>query len=290
MDSGAQCSSITLGVVKESKLDLHPLDTLQLRGWGGVEVGYLGYTECTLEIPKVKGFKQDVLLLVVNNSEYEVRVPILLGTLHINMILEEGTLEEIKNLPAAWKRGSVGSMVLTKEAQLDQGQEILNLTAKVRLSKNLTIPGLQVQKVLGLVNIPNHVKRVNVTTEAILGNIENRGIEAGDAYATLNGGSNRVALVVRNVMRNKITLKRGMVIPTVSAANVVPPMLAPQPSTILDIPENVPKEKGTDNILGNTGMYSCQLNGENSNRPLISDERSNKLFGKLNLEGLNDWP
>ena len=227
MDSGAQCSSITLDMVKELKLDLHPLDTLQLRGWGGAKVGYLGYTECTLEIPKVKGFKQDVLLLVVNDSEYRVRVPILLGTLHINMILEEATLEETKNLPAAWKRGSVRSMVLMKEAQLDQGQEILNLTAKVKLSKNLSIPGLQARKVLWLVNIPNHVKRVNVTTEAIPGDIENRGIEAGNAYATLNGGSNRVALVVRNVARNKITLKRGMVIATVSAANVVPPMLAP---------------------------------------------------------------
>ena len=112
----------------------------------------------------------------------------MLGTLHINMILEEATLEEIKNLPAAWKRGSVGSMVLTKEAQLDQGQEILNLTAKVKLSKNLTIQGLQAQKVSGLVYIPNHVMRVNVTTEVIPGNIENRGIEAGNAYATLNGG------------------------------------------------------------------------------------------------------
>ena len=131
---------------------------------------------------------------------------------------------------------------------------------------------------------------MNVTTEVILGHIENRGIEAGDAYATLNGWSNRVALVVRNVTRNKITLKRGTVIVTVSAANVVPPMLAPQLSMILDIPKNVPREKGTDNILGNAGMYSCQLNSKNSNRPLISDERSDKLFGKLNLEGLNNWP
>ena len=232
----------------------------------------MGYTKCTLEISKVKGFKQDALLLVVNDSEYGARVPILLGTFHINMILEEATLEEIKNLPAAWKRGSVGSMVLVKEAQLDQGQEILNLTAKVKLSKNLTIPGLQAQKVLGLVNISNHVKRVNITTEAILGDTENRGIEAGNAYATLNRGSNRVALVVRNVTRNKITLKRGMVIATVSAANMVPPMLAPQLGMLLDIPKNVPREKGTDNVLGNTVTYSCQLNRKNSNRPLISDE------------------
>ena len=136
--------------------------------------------------------------------------------------------------------------------------------------------------VSGLVNIPNHVKRVNVTTEAIPGDIENRGRRC---LCHFEWGSNRAALVVRNVTRNKITLKRGMVIATVSAANMVPPMLAPRLSMILDVPENMHKEKGSECILRNAGMYSCQINGKNSNRPLISDERSDKLFGKLNLEG-----
>ena len=45
IDSGAQCSSITLEMVKKLGLELKGLDTLHLRGWGGDEVGYLGYTE-----------------------------------------------------------------------------------------------------------------------------------------------------------------------------------------------------------------------------------------------------
>ena len=55
-------------------------------------------------------------MLVVNDTEYGARIPILLGTLHINMILDKATLEEIQNLPAAWRRGSIGSMVLCREA------------------------------------------------------------------------------------------------------------------------------------------------------------------------------
>ena len=58
---------------------------------GGVKVGYLGYTKCTLEIPEVKGFREDVLLLVVNDTEYGDKVPVLLGTLHIDMVLEKVT-------------------------------------------------------------------------------------------------------------------------------------------------------------------------------------------------------
>ena len=58
-------------------------------------------------------------MLVVNDTEYGARIPVLLGTLHINMILDKATLEEIKNLPAAWRRGSIGSMVLCREAVLN---------------------------------------------------------------------------------------------------------------------------------------------------------------------------
>ena len=49
-------------------------------------MGIWGYTECTLEIPEVKGFREDVLLLVVNDTEYGDKVPVLLGTLHIDMV------------------------------------------------------------------------------------------------------------------------------------------------------------------------------------------------------------
>ena len=71
IDSGAQCLSITLAMVQKLGLELKGLDMLCLRGWGGDEVGYLGYTECTLEVPEIAGFREDVLLLVVKNTEYE---------------------------------------------------------------------------------------------------------------------------------------------------------------------------------------------------------------------------
>ena len=118
---------------QEIRARIESLDTLHLQGWGGVDVGYLGYTECTLEIPEIKGFKEDVLLLVVNNTEYGDRVPILLGMLHIDMILEKATLQELKQLPMAWRRGSVGSLVLVKQAQLEQQNGILDLNANVKL-------------------------------------------------------------------------------------------------------------------------------------------------------------
>ena len=73
----------------------------------------------------------------------------LLGTLHINMILDKATLEEIKNLPAAWRRGSIGSMVLCREAVLETESLTMIIKAPVKLNKAITIPGLQVSKLSG---------------------------------------------------------------------------------------------------------------------------------------------
>ena len=49
---------------------------------------------------------------------------------------------------------------------------------------------METKRISGMVDIPHHVKRINVTTEALPGDMGNRGFEVLDAYATLDGGSN----------------------------------------------------------------------------------------------------
>ena len=50
--------------------------------------------ELNLDIPEVRGFKEDVLMLVVRDSTYGERVPVAIGTLHIDMILDKATRKE----------------------------------------------------------------------------------------------------------------------------------------------------------------------------------------------------
>ena len=120
-----------------------------------------------MEIPKVKGFREDVLLLVVNDTEYGDKVPVLLGTLHIDMVLKKVTLDELKQLPVAWRRGAVGSMVLAKQAQLEENGSALNIQSNVKLPRKITIPALQTKRISGMVDIPHHMKRINVSTKAM---------------------------------------------------------------------------------------------------------------------------
>ena len=138
--------TITLEMVQELGLELKGLNTLCLRGCGGDEVGYLGYTKCTLEVPEISGFKEDVLLLVVKNTEYGEWVPVLLGTLHIDIGLEKVTLEELKSLPTTWQWGTVGCMVLAKQAQLEQNSGVMSIDSNIKLHKNVTIPTMQTRK------------------------------------------------------------------------------------------------------------------------------------------------
>ena len=82
-------SQITHSLAKALKLPTKQLRTLiPMEGSGGITVPYLGYVEATLNIPEVKAFQEDCLFLVVNDHSYGKHVPIMIGTLHIDMIID----------------------------------------------------------------------------------------------------------------------------------------------------------------------------------------------------------
>ena len=52
---------------------------------------YKGYVEALLEIPQVENFEEPSLFVVISDSEYGKQVPVQIGTLHIDLILEKAT-------------------------------------------------------------------------------------------------------------------------------------------------------------------------------------------------------
>ena len=79
---------------------------LDLEDTGGLTIHYLGYVETRLQIPEVKAFDRDVLMLVVPDSSY-CRVPIVLSTIYIDMLFKLSTQVELGKLICCWKRGAV---------------------------------------------------------------------------------------------------------------------------------------------------------------------------------------
>ena len=71
VDSGAQISTIIIEFVRWLRLKVHKLDRmLKFETTGGGDIPYMGYVEVNLKIPEIKAFHEDVLMLVIDGSEY----------------------------------------------------------------------------------------------------------------------------------------------------------------------------------------------------------------------------
>ena len=167
VDSGAQISSISDKFAKLLKLQVHSLETLlDLEPTGGGSVPYDGYVEVRMQIPGIAAFDLDVLMLVIPESEYSKRVPVTIGTLHIDEILNLITDEEIRQADKSWQRGIIACKIAIKTAQLKENKDVLDkISGQVKLTRNVTIPALDTVNISGVTHVNAHSKRVNIVTE-----------------------------------------------------------------------------------------------------------------------------
>ena len=89
LDSGSMVSTITSQYWNENFPDqpVHPLDDLlTLSGAGGSEIPYRGYVEVNTKLPGLDA--SPFPFLVVEETEYNSRVPVLIGTNILNKILD----------------------------------------------------------------------------------------------------------------------------------------------------------------------------------------------------------
>ena len=169
IDSGAQMSSITESMARHLGLEFIDFRTLmEIEGTGGIDVPYIGYTAVNLKLPEIPSFDEDCLFFIYPDSKYGKRVPISLGTIHIDRVLEVATDEELKNIGKSWRRGAVGRKLIAKMAGIELKDTFLDkIEADVKLTKKITIPPRQAMKVVGMAHLPHLTKRLNVTTDEI---------------------------------------------------------------------------------------------------------------------------
>ena len=169
-------TAITKSFANELQLEIKSLQTiLDIEATGGGRVPYHGYVECRLKISLIKKFDLDVQMLVIDDSPYGMKVPIQIGTLHIDMVPELATEEEKKKLNKQWKRAQLASslhmasvnasMEDSEESKhtfdLDQIAGLVHLTKDVELEpfENVTLSGLLKDPV----KHSAYFKRVNVS-------------------------------------------------------------------------------------------------------------------------------
>ena len=71
IDSGSNMSAMVKSFAKELGLEIKPLHTiLDIEVTGGGTCPYYGYVECRLQLPQIKKFDVDVLMLIIDDSVY----------------------------------------------------------------------------------------------------------------------------------------------------------------------------------------------------------------------------
>ena len=284
VDSGAQISAVSMAFVKCHSLPIWQLQQLlDFEGFGGMDIPYIGYTQIQLQIPGIKDYDKDILVFIQKDSCYSEQVPVILGTLHIKDVIQLATREE---LGGAWEVGTLGSFLSARIAQLENAPMIHQIDHYVRLTQKVTLPPMQVHKMVGIAKIPILSKRLNVMTESLPAREAIKGVETGSSYETFKQGGNRVTIGLQNMTREKIILKRGTRVARVSAANKVPPMLAPDPSTDRSELGYRSRESNSEGVP----KYKIANSDKNVAKLKPTPERLNDLFTKLDLSGIQDWP
>ena len=168
INSRAQLSALPESLVKKFKIKVYHLDTvIEAEATGGSLVPYTGYVEARLSIPGIKAMNQNSLFMVVRDTNYTNRVPVQLGTLHIDEALALVTKEEYRNLSVAWTRANFSPRPISKSAQIKESKfDLETIKGKVKLTKSVTIAPFETIQVPGLTECITHLKRVHVIMEA----------------------------------------------------------------------------------------------------------------------------
>ena len=273
IDTGACMSAITKSFAEALELELKSLDSiLDIEGTGGGKVPYHGYVECRLNLPQVEKFDHDVLMLVIDDSQYGARVPVQIGTLHIDMAIDLATNEERMKFKRRWEHAEMASYLRMASMQTDSTKPIIDLdeiTGSVHLTHNLSLGPFETATVSGLLKGPvknsAYYKHVNVSVEPMSSHLnDDSKYCAVPGYTFLKPGSHRIHMMMKNMTARTVTVHQGVKIATMCAANIVPHMLALEEGKIQNPPQNNEydvkiKMKGASIV---TGERSSSVEGD----------------------------
>ena len=121
---------------------MHSLDQIlyvEPREGGGL-VAYEGYIEVNLKVPGVSALNEDVLMLVVNDSACNERVPIALGTIHVDQVPQLIKDWELKEISESWQRSKLAMVLAVKAAILaedEKGFTLDQVNGDLKLQRHL---------------------------------------------------------------------------------------------------------------------------------------------------------
>ena len=222
---------------------------------GGRITKPLGYVILRVQIPYVPSYDKDqVALVVAEDSNFLKRCQVILGTPTINRAVRAMKESEMENAPEAWQ--SVQHMYEFANYMVQLNLEDYGMTMPTNTSKNptdldelvllknkLTIPAFESI----ILHFCTHRMmmmgyKLHIMTQAIYledqANLPN-GVYVVKTYTELHDGSSNVSVVLRNPMGKPVHLAAGRPVARVVAVNAIPDA-APSPEFLRKLDELEP--------------------------------------------------
>ena len=243
VDLGAQVSNISAQLCKELGLEIQPLgQLLELEGTGGAAIPYLRFVEVNLQIPGIRGYNEDVLLLAIPTTAYAEGVPVMVGSKIIDRALSCMTAGELACATATWQQAHFGAVMLgslqlshssSEKLKIEnfsrendpvevQKYQLDGVKGAVCTTQKVTIPPFQTINIKANAGVKGHCMKVHVLTEPVLGPQLPAAVVPIATYGELHPGSSRVPVCLHNMSTHAMEIPAKTVVGQVIPANQVP--------------------------------------------------------------------
>ena len=211
-------STISHRYCLQQQLQIQPLNNIfDLVGAGGQQVPYIGYTEVSLGVLK-NVQPVDTLLLVVHDNKYNERVPVLLGTNILYLLL--GALDDVSldDLPEVWRLAT-------------NCMRICN-NVPVKGTKSVTVPAGGKVTMKGLSHIPTMSSAIQMQNMIVehtpQGNLPGGLILSPGLFdVSLTKSTNYLPIELYNTSDRDITIPAKAVLCNLIAVNDIVPVTNP---------------------------------------------------------------
>ena len=163
-----------------------------------------------------QSFETEALLLVLPSIDYQQRVPIAIGTTITDMAVDFINKIKPDNLSKSWK----AVCCATQSKWLIQAQPENKFL--VRTTKPVTLPPFSTTTVRGSTKLRSHGMQLNLIAEPSNCTQLPTSVQCTLSYCTLEPGSNRVAVGIKNISARVIIIPSRAVVGRLQQARMIP--------------------------------------------------------------------
>ena len=188
LDTGSMVSTIAASLQTSLGLQVLTLDRmLTVEGAGGHRLPYLGYVEVDLFIREMEEPTQKAVMLVVPDTAYHQRVPVLIGT---NIL---GNLKQVTDGDPAWK---VAIASIAKHRAIVNTSESLGF---LRIARSVVVPPRSSVIIHGRTRVQSISQRISVCLEETSQQSLPRGLVVSPCVYDLLPGTSTAKLPIQVV-------------------------------------------------------------------------------------------